>query len=174
VVTGPISVRAEPTAETTASRARPGSLAAGLNQIVMVAQQQQAIGEVLVDAYSVQNYGEFPAHYASLGVEIFAPDGAQSFAQAPAPASDNQIAPGDTVGVTINVASFGSVPGNYEVVAGFNSVGLDINNNAGPGAWNQILYPPASVTVASTPIIQSPAARRVMSKTRKAAATRVS
>jgi hypothetical protein len=161
VVTGPISVRAEPAAATTVSRSLPGSLAAGLNQIVMVAQQQQAIGEVLVDTYSVQNYGEFPAHYASLGIEIFAPDGTQSFAPAPAPASDNQIAPGDTVGVTINVASFGSVPGNYELMAGFNSVGLDIYNDAGPGAWNQILYPPASVAVASTPIIQSPAARRV-------------
>ena len=49
VVTGPISVRAEPAAAAAASRRRPGSLAAGLNRIVMVAQQQQAIGEVLVD-----------------------------------------------------------------------------------------------------------------------------
>jgi hypothetical protein len=169
VVTAPISVRAA----TMASRSRPGSQAAGLNQIVMVAQQQQAIGDVLVDTYSVQNYGEFPAHYASLGIEIFAPDGSQSLAQGPA-ATDNQIAPGDTVAVTINVASFGSVPGNYELIAGFNSVGLDINDNAGPGAWNQILYPPASVAVASTPIIQIPAARRPKSRTQKAARTRVS
>ena len=131
----------------------------------MVAQQQQAMGDALIDAFSVQNYGEFPAHYASLGVEIFAPDGSQSFAQAPAAASDNQIAPGDTVEVTINVPSFGSVPGNYELIAGFNSVGLDIENNAVPGAWNQILYPPASLTVASTPIIQSPPARRVKNLT---------
>jgi hypothetical protein len=108
----------------------------------------------------VRNYGEFPAHYASSGIEIFAPDDSQSFAQAPAPApaSDNQIAPGGTVGVTINVASFGSVPGNYELIAGFNSVGLDICDpnkdvKAVPGAWNEILYPPASVAVASTSII---------------------
>lgn len=170
VVTGPISV----SAASIASRSRPGSVAAGLNQIVMVAQQQQAIGDVLVDTYSVQNYGEFPAHYASLGIEIFAPDGSQSFARAPAPASDNQIAPGDTIGVTIDVASFGSVPGNYEFIAGFDSVGLDIDNNAVPGAWNQILYPPATVAVASTPIIQSPAARRAKSLAQKAARTRVS
>ena len=119
----------------------------------MVSQQQQTIGGQLVDAYSVQNYGEFPAHYASLGIEIFKPDGSQSFAQAPAPASDNQIAPGTTVGVTIDVASFGSEPGNYELIAGFNSVGLDIKNKPVAGAWNPILYPPASVAAASAPII---------------------
>jgi hypothetical protein len=174
VVTAPVSIRAQPSAPTIASGARPAALAAGLNQIVMMAQQQQAIGEVLVDAFSVQNYGEFPAHYASLGVEIFAPDGSQSFALAPAPASDNQIAPGDTVGVTINVANFGSVPGNYELIAGFNSVGLDITDKAVTGAWNQILYPPAILAVAATPIIQTLAARRASSLTRKAATQRVS
>ena len=115
---------------------------------------------MLVDTFSVQNYGEFPAHYASLGIEIEAPDGSSKWALAPATTSDNQIAPGDTVGVTINVASFGSVTGNYELIAGFNSVGLDISNNVVPGAWNQILYPPASVAVASAPIIQIATARR--------------
>jgi hypothetical protein len=37
----------------------------------------------------------------------------QSFTQAPAAATDNQLAPGDTIGVTINVA-LGSAPGNWE------------------------------------------------------------
>jgi len=156
VVTGPVSVSAGPTTAKMDSRRRPGSPGARLNQILMVAQQQQAMGDLLVDTYSVQNYGEFPAHYASLGIEIDAPDGSQSFAQAPAAATDNRLASGDTVGVTINVANFGSAPGNYTLIAGFNSV--EIND---PGAWFRILYPPASVTVASNTIIQRPTARRV-------------
>jgi len=173
VVMAPISVGASPTAATMASRSRPGSLRAGLSQIVMMAQQQQAIGNALVDTYSVQNYGEFPAHYSSLGIEIFAPDGSQHFAQGPA-ATDNRLAPGYTVGVTINVANLGSEPGIYELIAGFNSVGLDIQENPGPGTWNQILYPPASVALASTPIIQISAARPPKSRTQKVAAKRLS
>jgi hypothetical protein len=98
VVTAPVSVSAGPTTAKMDSRPRPGSPGARLNQILMVAQQQQAMGDLLVDTYSVQNYGEFPAHYASLGIEIDAPDGSQSFAQAPAAATDNQLAPGDTIG----------------------------------------------------------------------------
>ena len=156
VVTAPVSVSAGPTTAKMDSRPRPVSPGARLNQILMVAQQQQAMGDLLVDTYSVQNYGEFPAHYASLGIEIDAPDGSQSFAQAPAAATDNRLASGDTVGVTINVANFGSAPGNYTLIAGFNSVGLN-----GPGAWFRILYPPASISVASTNIIQRPIERPV-------------
>ncbi len=154
VVTEPVSVSAGPTTAKMDSRPRPGSPRARLNQILMVAQQQQPIGNLLVDTYSVQNYGEFPAHYASLGIEIDAPDGSQSFAQAPAAATDNRLAPGDTIGVTINVASFGSAPGNYILIAGFNSVGIN-------GSWFRILYPPASVSIASNIIIPRPIARRV-------------
>jgi hypothetical protein len=156
VVTAPVLVNAGPAMAKMDSRARPGSPPARQNQILMVAQQQQAMGDLLVDTFSVQNYGEFPAHYASLGIEIDAPDGSQSFAQAPAAETDNQLAPGDTIGVTINVASFGSAPGSYVLIAGFNSVGLN-----GSGEWFRILYPPASISVASSNIIQRPIERRV-------------
>jgi hypothetical protein len=156
VVTAPVLVSAGRTMAKLESRPRPDSPPARENQILMVAQQQQAMGDTLVDTYSVQNYGEFPAHYASLGVEIDAPDDSQSFAQAPAAETDNQLGPGETIGVTINIASFGSVPGNYELIAGFNSVGLN-----GSGAWFRILYPPASISVASSNIIQRPIERRV-------------
>jgi hypothetical protein len=157
IVTAPVSVSAGPTAKM-ASRPRPGAPGARLNQILMVAQQQQAMGDLLVDTYSVQNYGEFPAHYASLAIEIDAPDGSPSFAPPPPPPpTDIQLAPGDTIGVTINVASFGSALGNYALIAGYNSVGIN-----GPGAWFRILYPPASVSVtASNIIIQRPIAGRV-------------
>jgi hypothetical protein len=157
VATAPVSVSAGSTTAKMASRPRPGAPGARPNQIVMVAQQEQAMGDLLVDTYSVQNYGEFPAHYSSLGIEIDAPDGSQSFAPPPAPPTDNELAPGDTIGVTINVASFGSAPGNYALIAGFNSVRIN-----GPGAWFRILYPPASVSVAaSNIIIQRPIAGRV-------------
>ena len=144
VVTVPVSVGAGATTVQMGSRSSLGAPEARLNQILMAAQQQQTIGDLLVDTYSVQNYGEFPAHYASLGIEIDAPDDSQSFAQAPVVATDNQLAPGDTIGVTINVANFGSTAGNYILIAGFNSVGIN-----GPGAWFRILYPPASVSAAS-------------------------
>ena len=156
VVTAPVLVNAGPAMAKMDSRPRPGSPPARQNQILMVAQQQQAMGDLLVDTFSVQNYGEFPAHYASLGIEIDAPDDSTSFAPPPPPPpTDNQLAPGETIGVTINVASFGSASGDYTLIAGFNSVGLN-----GPGAWFRILYPPASISVASSNIIQRPIERR--------------
>ena len=116
------------------------------SRLVMAAGQQQAPGAQLADTYTVQNYGEFTAHYASLGVEIYAPDSSQSVALAPASTTDNEIAPGDTVAVSIDVTSFGSAPGDYELVAGFNSVGLDGTGAETSGTWCEILYPRRALT----------------------------
>ncbi|MEO6800584.1 MAG: DUF5050 domain-containing protein [Rhodanobacter sp.] len=151
VVTAPIAVGAATSAATTSvpSPFRAGPLQGLANQILMVAQQQQAIGDALVDTYSVQNYGEFSAHYASLGIEVEAPGGSDTTALAIAAASDNQLAPGATLAVTISIANFGSTPGNYSLISGYNSVGLN-----GQGAWFRMLYPPASITAAAASIIQ--------------------
>jgi hypothetical protein len=111
-------------------------------KIAMVPQQPQSAGGQLTDRYSVQNYGEFPAHYASLGIEVAAPDASQSFAQATAPTS-GRLMPDESATVTVIVPDFGPQPGTYTLFAGFHSVPLE-----GRGAWCRMLYPPATVAVA--------------------------
>jgi hypothetical protein len=149
VVTGPISVL--PQRAVANARTAPVGSSLTFNQILMAAQQIQRIGDTLGDNFSVQNYGEFPAHYASLGVEIEGPGASDSFALAPAFAGNNQLAPGDTALVTLKIADFGSISGLYSLIAGFNTVPA----GAGAGGWMRILYPPASVTVSSIVTIQT-------------------
>jgi len=146
VVTGPIAGLAQ----TPAGNSRAASAAS----IVIAAQQVQPLGGTLGDSFSLQNYGEFPAHYASLGVEIEGPGTSDSLALAPAPASDNQLAPGGTVRVSLTIAGFGSTAGLYSLIAGFNTV--PVTPNLGSD-WMRILYPPANVTVSSVVTIQGQA-----------------
>ena len=62
-------------------RERPGGGPAGLPEravpIFIVAQQPEPPGQQLADSFTVQNFGEYPAHYQSLGIEIDPPDGAR-------------------------------------------------------------------------------------------------
>ncbi len=97
----------------------------------------------LTDSFSVQNYGEFQAHYQSLGIEIDAPDGSASFDSSWAAQSDNLLAPGQTLAVTINVGGWGNQVGTFVLSAGYNSVPL----NAETSNWLKPLYPPTSQTV---------------------------
>jgi hypothetical protein len=41
--------------------------------IVIAARQPEPPGQHLTDGFTVQNAGEFPAHYQSLGIEIDPP-----------------------------------------------------------------------------------------------------
>jgi hypothetical protein len=109
---------------------------------VLTLSSQQG-GFELTDSFSVQNYGEFQAHYQSLGVEIGAPEGTASFDSATAPQSDNLLAPGDTVAARISVNGWGSVLGTFVFSAGYDSVPL----NAETSLWLKFLYPPTSQTV---------------------------
>jgi len=97
----------------------------------------------LTDSFTVQNLGEYQAHYQSLGIEIDPPSGGAGYHDAPAPQADNVLASGDTVPVTIQVIPFGDTPGRYYVKAGYNSVPL----NGEASYWLLPLALPTSLTV---------------------------
>ena len=120
--------------------ASPGG---GAMPIVVAPQPQQPAGRQLVDSFAVQNFGEYQAHYQSLGIEIDAPDGGASFYDATAAGTDNLLAPGQAVAVTIDIDKFGDVPGIYALRAGYNSVPL----NAESSDWLTLFSLAASVTV---------------------------
>jgi hypothetical protein len=111
--------------------------------IAIAPQQQQLAGRQLVDSFAVQNFGEYQAHYQSLGVEIVAPDDRASFHDATAAGPDNLLAPGQTLAVTIDLNKVGDVPGVYALRAGYNSVALKAESSE----WLSLFFPAASVTV---------------------------
>jgi hypothetical protein len=111
--------------------------------IVIAAQQPLLAARELVDSFSVQNFGEYQAHYQSMGIEIDAPNGGSKFDDAPAPGPDNLLAPGETLGVTIDLDQSGDVPGTYAVKVGFKSVPPGV----GSTDWLPLFYPAAVVTV---------------------------
>jgi hypothetical protein len=123
--------------------ASPGG---GAMPIATAPQQQQLAGRQLVDTFTVQNFGEYQAHYQSLGIEIDAPDGGVSFDDAMAAEPDNLLAPGETQAVVIDIGKFGSARGVYALRAGYNSVPL----NAESSEWLTLFFPAASVTVTVT------------------------
>ena len=84
---------------------------------VIVARQPEPPGQHLTDSFTVQNSGEFPAHYQSLGIEIDPPEGASGYYAATAAGTDNLLAPGQTMPVTIDVNPFGDASGVYTVRA---------------------------------------------------------
>jgi hypothetical protein len=95
-------------------------------------------------SFSVQNYGEFQAHYQSLGIEIDSPGGGEDLPAAPAPATDNTLQPGQTQPVVIDVITFGDAPGSYYIKAGYHSAPTQDGETS---YWLTFLYPPASMTV---------------------------
>ena len=116
----------------------------GATLITTVPQQQQLVGRHLVDTFAVQNFGEFQAHYRSLGVEIDAPDGRASLYAATAAGPDNLLAPGQTMAVAIEIDKFGDTPGIYALRAGYNSVPA---LTAESSDWQTLFFPAATVTV---------------------------
>jgi hypothetical protein len=126
----------------TSNRPAGTSPGGGVNPIAMAPQQQQLAGRQLADTFTVQNFGEYQAHYQSLGIEIDAPDGA-SVHNATAAEPDNLLGPGQTLAVTIDVDKFGDVPGAYALRAGYNSVPLNDESSD----WLTLFFPAASVTV---------------------------
>jgi hypothetical protein len=128
---------------------RPGGGPAGVPEravpIFIVAQRPEPPGQHLTDSFTVQNFGEYPAHYQSLGIEIDPPEGASGYYPAPAAGTDNLLAPGQTMPVTVEVDPFGTAPGFYTVKAGYNSVPTP--DAGGPSYWLTLFYPSASVTV---------------------------
>jgi hypothetical protein len=127
---------------------RPGGGPAGVPEravpIFIVAQQPEPSGQQLADTFTVQNFGEYPAHYQSLGIEIDVDGTALRVYSAPAAGTDNLLAPGQTLPVTIDVNSFGPAPGFYTLKAGYNSAPTP---NTAPSYWLTLFYPSASVTV---------------------------
>jgi hypothetical protein len=136
-----------PAAASGATRARARGNPAGAPEssvpILIVALQPEPPGQHLTDSFTVQNFGEFQAHYQSLGIEIDTPQGTSSVYDAAAPGTDNLLAPGQTLPVTVDVNPFGDGPGVYTIKAGYNSVPADL----GPSYWLTLLYPSAFVTL---------------------------
>jgi hypothetical protein len=128
------------------ARLRDGSgsgFPAGASPIVNAGLQSVPPGLPLADNFTVQNFGEYQAHYQSLGIEIDPPSGGASYYNASAPLADNVLAPGDTVPVTIQVNPFGDSAGWYYLKAGYNSVPL----NGERSYWLLPLALPTSLTV---------------------------
>jgi hypothetical protein len=144
VVMAPIAAGGNVLARISVRSAGAPSADGAMPMIAIVPQQQQLVRRRLVDSFMVQNFGEYRAHYQSLGIEIDAPDGSASFHNATAAEADNLLAPGQTLPVTINVANFGDAPGVYAVRAGYNSVHL---LPAESSNWLTLFFPGASVTV---------------------------
>jgi hypothetical protein len=119
--------------------------------LVFAPQPTQTPGAQLTDSYTVQNMGEWQAHYQSLGIEIDGPAGAVTI-DPPTPYNpgpDNILAPGQTQTVQIVVANFGEVVGTYAVKAGYNST--PAAPDAGPAVnsrWLPLAWPPTLVPVA--------------------------
>ena len=108
---------------------------AGAVPIIIVAQQPEPLGQHLADSFTVQNFGEYQAHYQSLGIKIDPPEGAPSDNSAPAAGPDNVLAPGQALQVTIDVAQFGHTPGFYYLKAGYASVPTQ-DAATSPRAWS--------------------------------------
>ena len=123
----------------------PAGAPGGAVPIIIAAQQPEPLGQHLADSFTVQNFGEYQAHYQSLGVEIDPPEGAPSDNNAPAAGPDNVLAPGQALEITIDVAQFGDTPGFYYLKAGYNSV--PTQDAGGPSYWLTLFYPAASVTL---------------------------
>ena len=113
--------------------------------IFIVAQQPEPPGQHLTDSFTVQNFGEYPAHYQSLGIEIDPPEGAPGNYPPTAAGTDNLLAPGQTMPMTVDVNPFGDAAGVYTVKAGYNSVPTPAAG--GRSYWLTLFYPSASVTV---------------------------
>ena len=128
------------------ARLRNGSgsgFPAGALPIVNAGLQSIPPGTRLADSFTVQNFGEYPAHYQSLGIEIDPPSGGPSYYDASAPLADNILAPGGTIPVMIQVNPLGDTAGIYYLKAGYNSVPL----NGKPSYWLLPLSPPTALTV---------------------------
>ena len=113
--------------------------------IVIEAQPPLPPFQQLGVSFSVQNYGEFQAHYQSLGIEVDPPEGAQGFYPPPSPATDNILQPGQTQPAAIDVTPFGDAPGSYYIKAGYCSV--PVPDEGEHSYWLTFLYPPASMKV---------------------------
>ena len=144
VVMAPIAAGPDLAARMYRRSAPAASPPVGAVPIVFAAQPQQLAGSQLIDSFAVQNYGEYQAHFQSLGIEIDSPDGNVSYSQAAAAEPDNLLPPGQTLTVTIDVDNFGDEPGAYAITAGYNTVPLA---NAESSEWLMFIYPSAAVMV---------------------------
>ena len=144
VVMAPIAASANGVARMSVGSARPSSAGGAMPLIAIAPQQRQLVGRRLVDSFTVQNFGEYQAHYRTLGIEIDAPDDRASFQNATTAVLHNLLAPGETLPVTIAVANFGDGPGVYAVRAGYNSVPLLHGESSN---WLTLFFPAASVIV---------------------------
>ena len=123
----------------------PAGAPEGAVPILIVARHPEQPGQHLTDSFTVQNSGEYRAHYQSLGIEIDPPEGASGDYPAPAPLDRNHLDPGQTLPVTIEVNPFGNAPGVYTITAGYNTdPPLDTEV---PSYWLTLFYPSALVTV---------------------------
>jgi hypothetical protein len=129
------------------ARAAGGSAAIpeGAVPILIVAQLPLPPAQRLDVSFSVQNYGEYQAHYQALGIEVDSPEGEQGPYYASAQATDNILQPDQTQPVAIDVVTFGDAPGRYYVKAGYKSAPTP--DEGGPWYWLTFFYPPASMTV---------------------------
>jgi hypothetical protein len=82
-----------------------GDLGGTIVPLVIAAPPQLPSGQRLDDTFTVQNFGEFQAHYQFLGIEVDRPSGATDFYEA-APRVSTVLAPGDTAAATVEVMQF--------------------------------------------------------------------
>jgi hypothetical protein len=121
----------------------PAGIPRGVVPIVIAAQQPQRPGQHLVDSFTAENYGDYQAHYQSMGIEIDSPEGGPAFYAAAAAGPDNILAAGQTLAVTLDIDQFGDVSGFYALKAGYNSV----PQNAESSAWLTLFYPASSASI---------------------------
>jgi hypothetical protein len=108
--------------------------------ILIVAPKPEQHGQHLTDTYTVQNFGEYPAHFRTLGVEIDSPDVAPLYYDTHT-AGDNPLAPGDTYDVRIDVDKFGDTSGLYYLKTEF----VTVPTSAEPANRLTFFFPSASV-----------------------------
>jgi hypothetical protein len=101
-------------------------------------------GQRLIDTFYVQNFGEFPAHYQSLGADVEDPYFRHRVYDSAATEADNVLAPGDSAEAVIEVFPFGDGAGVYFAKAGFKSVPASDGEDS---YWLTLLWPPVSLTL---------------------------
>jgi len=124
--------------------AGPAAMPDGAVPIVIVAQPPLPPAQRIGISFSVRNYGEFQAHYQSLGMEVDPPGGGQELYPPSGSAADNILQPGQTQPVAIDVVQFGDTPGFYFVKTGYNSVPT---LSTAQSWWLTFFYPPAAMKV---------------------------
>jgi hypothetical protein len=118
----------------------PPSLAKALDRFTPFAAQLQFLDKPLTARYSVQNFGEFPAHLTALKLPVLPPDGPVSDTELGSIPVSAPVQPGGTLQIEKTAPAFGTVPGQYEITAEYTSAqGKSIRlPRVGPNTRNRV------------------------------------